>query len=174
MWSAPARAQEALEEANNPIALDLLLGPSIFLTACNDGGCIDGSATQFKLQQVFGYHVSGDGEGFAIGLALQEAFGQGFFRFQPGMRLWGDIRVADDYTIFISPYGHLGYGLFTVAVAGLSGEAHTFNWALGVGVKAVLFDAFSIGFNPVGFDFFVNDDAFTMFYDLSFSLGATF
>ncbi len=170
LTSTDAAAQ--LEPSTRPWLAELGLGPSIFLTACPVGGgadCAGIAVTQFKLTQIIGGHPGGDGEGFGIGLGLSEAFGSGVFRFQPGMRLWGDIPVADDLAIYISPYGHLGYALWDGF-----GTAHFFNWTLGVGARIVLADRATISFHPIGLDFHINDEVFAMWYDLMFGFGVTF
>ncbi|MEZ4445771.1 MAG: hypothetical protein R3B72_42235 [Polyangiaceae bacterium] len=165
----------ALRPSSKPWFADFGIGPNIVMLVCGGGSCFSGGVAQFKLEQLIGVHPGGDGEGFGIGLDLQEIVGSGLFRFQPGVRLWGDIRLTDDYGIYISPYGQLGYALYTAAIgSGGSGSLHFFNWQVGVGGKFVINDLVTVGFNPVGFDFSANDQGMIMAYDLSFRVGVTF
>jgi hypothetical protein len=169
--ASPAHAEDSIiGPSTNPMWAALDLGPSIATLACGSGGCSSGSLTQFKLTQEFGYHTGGTGEGFAIGAAVSEAFGDGLFRFQPGLRMWGDIPVGDDLGLYITPMGHLGYGL----LSGGGSSAHAFNPALGIGMRMVLADVAIVSFSPATFDFLINDDGMVMAYELSFGGGLTF
>jgi hypothetical protein len=166
---------DGLGPSTRPFLLALDFGPSIFLLACAQGNCASqGSVTQFKLSQMFGGHPGGSGDGFGIGLHISEAFGSGLFRFQPGVRLWGDIPVSDDLGIYIAPFGHIGYALWSVSFGNASASAHLVNWGAGVGAKIVLVDRLMIQFSPLGFDFHANDDGMVWWYDLAFGLGVTF
>ena len=164
-----ASADDILAPSTNPAWAALNLGPSIAVLACGSGGCASGSFTQFKLTQEIGYHVNGEGDGFAIGAAISEAFGNGLFRFQPGFRMWGDIAVDDDLAIYITPYAHVGYALLSAG-----GTDHAFNPALGLAGRMVLADRGFISFSPVAFDFLINDNGMLMAYELAFAGGVTF
>jgi hypothetical protein len=167
---------EVLEPSSRPWLGEFGIGPGIFMLACGGGRCASADGTtQVKMRQLVGYHLSGDGEGFALGLNIDEAFGSGLFRFQPGLRLWADIPVADDMAIYVSPYGQLGYSLYTLTLTGIgSGTTHFFNWQLGAAARVVLGDRWSLSFTPIGFDWVANGDGMIWSYDLGFGFGATF
>lgn len=167
---ASASAEDVVRPSTRPMWAALDLGPSIATLACGSGGCASGSFTQFKLTQEFGYHVNGSGDGFAIGAAVSEAFGNGLFRFQPGLRMWGDIPVSDDLGVYITPMGHLGYTLLT----GGGASDHAFNPAIGVAARLVLADRAIISFSPLTLDFLVNENGMVMSYELAFGGGVTF
>lgn len=93
-FAPDASADDVVRPSTRPMWAALDLGPSIATLACGSGGCASGSFAQFKLTQEFGYHVNGSGDGFAIGAAVSEALGDGLFRFQPGLRMWGDISLS--------------------------------------------------------------------------------
>lgn len=172
----------ALAPSTRPWLAEFGVGPNIWMLACGRTGFAGGfgctsadGTTQVKMRQVVGYHFSGDGEGFAMGLSLEEAFGSSVFRFQPGLRLWGDIPVADDLAVYVTPYGQLGYSLWHVSFGGFgSATAHFFNWQLGAKARIVLGDRWELSFTPVGFDWAANDDGMLWTYDISFGFGATF
>lgn len=169
--AAPSLADDSVvRPSTNPWFATVELGPSIGMLACGSGGCASGGSAQFKLTESIGYHTNGSGDGFAIGLGISEAFGQGLFRFQPGLRLWGDIPVSDDLGIYITPLGHLGYGLLT----GGGRAEHTANIGLGLAGRIVLGDRAMISFSPLHFDMLANGNGFVMAYDLSFGAGVTF
>ncbi len=169
-FAPDASAEDVVRPSTRPAWAAFGLGPSIATLACGGGGCASGSFTQFKLTQEIGYHVNGSGDGFAIGAAVSEAFGNGLFRFQPGLRMWGDIPVSDDLGLYITPFGHVGYTLLT----GGGATAHAFNPAVGVAARLVLADRAIISFSPVTFDFLVDDDGMIMSYELAFAGGVTF
>jgi hypothetical protein len=93
------------------------------------------------LTQELGWHVSGDGEGFALGLAIGEGFGNRIFRFQPSFKMWWDIQVVEELALYVTPGLELGYALFH-ADAGPFGSAneHTFHAQAGVEARLVLAD----------------------------------
>ena len=173
---------DALAPSTRPWLAEFGVGPNIWMLACGRTGPTGGlgcsgadGTTQVKMRQVVGYHFSGDGEGFAMGLSLEEAFGSSVFRFQPGVRLWGDIPVADDLAVYITPYGQLGYALWHISLGGFgSATAHFFNWQVGAKARIVLGDRWELSFTPLGFDWSANDDGMIWTYDISFGFGATF
>lgn len=169
-FAPDASAEDVVRPSTRPMWAALGLGPSISVLACGNGGCGDGSFTQFKLTQEFGYHVNGSGDGFAIGAAVSEAFGNGLFRFQPGLRMWGDIPVSDDLGLYITPMGHVGYTL----LSGGGASSHAFNPAVGLAARLVLADRAIISFSPATLDFLVNEDGMVMSYELAFGGGVTF
>jgi hypothetical protein len=160
-----AEAQDILAPGTRPMFAALGLGPAI-LVAPSSGGF-----TQFKLEQEFGYHFSGDSSGPALGLAISESFGGGGFIFQPGPKFWWDIQIGD-YAIYVSPQAKLGYALISGG-----GTAHAFNWQLGAEGRIILGDRGLLFFRPLAFDFFAGDaigGSFAMRYDLMFGGGVTF
>ncbi len=152
------------------------LGPSFGLTACGDGGCGSTSnVTQIKLGQEIGYHVSGRGDGFAIGASIEEAFGDNLLRLQPGVKLWWDIQPSQNLALYIAPTLKLGYAYFSVD-AGPFGSAddHAFNAQVGVEGRIVLEDRGMIFLRPFTLDTFTNDDGVLLTYDLMFGGAVTF
>lgn len=140
------------------------LGPAIFLVP-------GGGFTQFKLEQEFGYHFSGDSSGPALGANIGESFGSGVFLFTPGAKFWWDIQPSSDYAIYITPAVKLGYAL------GVNGAAaHAFNWSVGAEGRVILGDRGLIFFRPFTLDMYAGDfiDTFAMRYDLMFGGGVTF
>ncbi len=161
-----ARAQDIIEPGTRPMWAALALGPAI--------GVVDVGVTQFKLEQEFGYHFSGDSSGPAIGANIGESFGSGAVVVQPGAKFWWDIQILDDMAIYISPNAKLGYG--GVFAGGAS--AHSFNWQVAAEGKVILGDRGLVFFRPLALDFFAGDgfglNGFAMRYDLMFGGGVTF
>jgi hypothetical protein len=163
-WAGVSSAQGMLEPGTRPMFVDVGLGPAILVLP-------GGGFTQFKLEQEFGYHFSGDSAGPAIGIAISESFGGSSFIFQPGPKFWYDIQLGDN-AIYISPQGKLGYALISAG-----GTGHAFNWQFGLEGKLILGDRGLIFFRPLAFDFFAGDvgsESFLMRYDLMFGGGVTF
>ena len=108
----------------------------------------------------------------ALGVNIAESFGNSAFVFQPGVKFWWDIQVVEDYAIYVTPAGKLGYTLGT----GGGATAHAFNWALGVEGRVILGDRGLIFFRPFTLDMFAGEfvDDFAMRYDLMFGGGVTF
>ncbi len=161
LGAASADAQEILDPGTRPMWAALHLGPAI--------GVVNINVTQFKLEQEFGYHFSGDSSGPALGLNIGESFGSGVFVFTPGAKFWWDIQPASDYAIYIAPQAKIGYGLFTNGAT-----LHTFNWSLGVEGRLILGDRGLIVFRPFSLDMYAGDTDFLMRYDLMFGGGVTF
>lgn len=159
-----ARAQDLLEPGTRPMWAALAFGPAI--------GVVDFPVTQFKLEQEFGYHFSGDSSGPAIGANIGESFaGAGnFVVFQPGAKFWWDFQILDDMAIYVSPNAKVGYAGFF----GGGGSAHAFNWELAVEGKVLLGDRGLVFFRPLGLDMFASENGFIMRYDLMFGGGVTF
>jgi len=146
----------------------LALGPAI--------GAVNFPTTQFKLEEEFGYHFSGDSSGPAIGANIGESFaGAGnFVGFQPGAKFWWDIQLLDDMAIYLSPNAKVGYAGFY----GGGGALHNFNFEVAAEGKVILADRGLVFFRPIGLDFFVGDgnglDSFIMRYDMMFGGGVIF
>lgn len=152
------------------------IGPSFGLTGCNEAGCSSaGNVSQLKLAQEIGYHVSGHGEGFAIGASMEEAFGDNLVRLQPGVKLWWDIQPSNDLALYIAPTLKLGYAFFSVD-AGPFGSAtdHAFNAQVGVEGRLVLGDRGMVFFRPFTLDTFTNDSGVLLTYDIMFGGAVTF
>lgn len=152
------------------------IGPSFGLTGCNDQGCSDASNfTQIKLAQEIGYHVSGNGKGFAIGGSLEEAFGDNLLRFQPGVKMWWDIQPSADLALYIAPSLKAGYALFHVDVNGLGSDTdHAFNAQVGVAGRLVLGDRGMVFFRPFTLDTFFTENAVLITYDVMVGGAVTF
>jgi hypothetical protein len=151
------------------------IGPSVGIAACGDPGCGDASEfTQVMLSQELGWHVSGDGEGFALGLAVGEGLGNHIFRFQPSFKMWWDIQPSD-LAIYITPSLELGYALFHADAGGLgSADEHAFHAQLGAEVRLVLADRALLSLKPVGIDVYAQEDGVLVGYALSVNGGVTF
>ena len=160
--ASEARAQDIIAPGTRPMWAALALGPAI--------GVVDFPVTQFKLEQEFGYHFSGDSSGPAIGANIGESFGSGFVVVQPGAKFWWDIQIVDDMAIYVSPNAKIGYGGYF----GGGGSAHTFNWEIAAEGKVVLGDRGLVFFRPFALDMFAGDGGFVMRYDLMFGGGVTF
>lgn len=165
-----------LRPSSRPTYAAFGIGPSFGLTACGESGCGDATAlTQVKLAQEIGWHVSGDGEGFALGASVEEAFGDNIFRFQPGFKMWWDIQPSQKLALYIAPTLKVGYALFS-ADAGPLGSAtdHAFNAQVGVAGRLVLGDRGMLFFRPITIDTFTTEDGVLLTYDVMIGGGVTF
>lgn len=133
------------------------------------------SATQLKLGQAFGFHFSGDAEGFAIGGELQESFAGGAFALAVGPKAWFDFAVSRDYGVYIAPTVMMGLGY--VSVDGYYGfgssSAAGFDMQFGVEAKVVLADRGLLFVRPVTIDLAIGSQV-AVRYDLVFGGGVTF
>ncbi len=151
------------------------LGPSFGLTGCGDGGCTSArNFTQIKLAQEIGYHVSGNGKGFALGGSMEEGFGDNLIRLQPGFKMWWDIQPSSDLGFYIAPTMKLGYAFFTVDAGIASADTHTFNAQVGVEGKIVLADRAIVFLRPFTLDTFTNEDGVLLTYDVMVGGAVTF
>jgi hypothetical protein len=177
--SSPASAQEdsgVVAPSTHAGFAAFGIGPGVGLSACGDGGCAGASDfTQVLLTQEIGFHPGGGGDGFALGLAVSEGFGNHVFRFRPGFKMWWDIAPKRDLGLYIAPTVQLGYALFS-ADAGPFGSAdeHAFHAAPGLELRLVLADRALITFKPLSFDFYASDDGLLVEYGLSAGGGVTF
>ncbi|MEZ4442393.1 MAG: hypothetical protein R3B72_25085 [Polyangiaceae bacterium] len=155
-------ADDIIAPGTRPMWAALALGPAI--------GVVNAPGfTQFKLEEEFGYHFSGDSSGPALGVNIGESFGGGGVVFQPGMKFWWDIQIVDDMAIYISPNAKVGYGGFF----GGGAAGHSFNWEIAAEGKVILGDRGLLFFRPFALDFFAGN-GFLMRYDLMFGGGVTF
>jgi hypothetical protein len=132
----------------------------------------DAFFTRVLLVADFGYHFSGDGEGPAIGGAIEQTFGSSLYTFNPAGKFWWDIQITD-MAIYVAPFGKLGY------VLGSAGGqvAHGFNIGLGAEGRVVLDDRWMLFARPGQFDMILGDfagDSFTASLSFLIGGGATF
>lgn len=164
---------DVLRPSSRPMFATFGVGPSIGITGCNNSGCsTNASFTQFKLTQDFGYHFMGEGEGPALGVNVEEAFGDNVFRLQPGVKLWWDFQPSEDLGLYVAPTVKLGYGLVTATQG--SYTAHAFNWQVGAALRMVLGDRGMVFVRPITLDSFVNDDGIAFSWDIVAGGGLTF
>jgi hypothetical protein len=147
--------------------------------------------TQLKIGQDLGWHIDGTSSGLALGLSLEESFGnctegQGAscFSFQAGPKLWYDVQILDDLPLYIAPTARLAFTHVAVSAGSLSGGFTGAGIQLGLELRAVLSDRAVLFFRPVTFDViigdadqtlsYVYDDTVAMRYDLTFGGGVTF
>jgi len=120
----------------------------------------------------FGYHFDGQGEGPAIGAALEQTVGQGLYTFNPAAKFWWDIEIAD-MAIYVAPWVKAGYLLGTAG-----GQlAHGFNLGFGPEGRVVLDDRWMLFARPGQVDLIFGDfygDAFTANVSFVIGGGATF
>lgn len=149
--TARADAPEALRPGTNPWFFDAGFGWANNLEDL--GG-------QFKLVQEIGYHFSGNASGPAIGAAISESMGNGFFTFAAGFKFWWDIQIVQDLGLYVSPFAVAGF-----AVATQSGfTSGFFNFQGGAQVKLIINDTWNVFVRPLAFDFFAGD-FFAVRYD---------
>ncbi len=175
--TAPAEPAEEVED-DAPAARRSLVAPSsraMFATfsLAPAFGLSTYAATQLKLAQSFGYHLSGDGEGFAIGAEIQESLGGNAFAFNVGPKAWYDFAVARDLGVYVAPTVMMGLGYASVDSFWGSVSAVGFDMQFGVDVKVVLADRGLLFVRPVTIDIAIGD-AVALRYDLVFGGGMTF
>ncbi|HHH10471.1 MAG TPA: hypothetical protein ENK23_00125 [Sorangium sp.] len=156
-----AVAGDILAPGTRPMWVAGAIGPTL--------GISNLTVNQFKLEQEFGYHFSGDSSGPAIGASIGESFGSGFTVLTPGAKFWWDIQIIDDMAIYVSPSAKLGYGGFFGGGTSVS----AFNWELAAEGKVVLGDRGMLFFRPVGVDFFADDNGLAVRYDIMLGGGVT-
>ncbi len=181
---APAPEAETDSRANNEL-IARATQPSFFVGAAGPSFFgINGAdrapgfrQTAFfrgKIALDYGYHVSGGGDGFALGVGIEQSFDSNFYVVNPGFKMWWDIRVTD-LAIFVVPFGKLGYAFG--ACSDCSTNNHAFNVALGAEGRMVFDDRWMVLFRPVQLDtYFGNffDEVFLIHYDILVGGGLTF
>lgn len=130
---------------------------------------ISNAVSQLKLTQTFGWHLDGNGRGFAVGGEMQESFGSGIFAFQIGPKAWYDLAIDESLGIYIAPTATLGLVYASNSFASDVG----FNMQFGAEVKAVLNDRILVFFRPFNLDIAIGDGT-AVRWDLVFGAGATF
>jgi len=147
--------------------------------------------SQLKIGQDFGFHTGGGASGLAIGVSLEESFGNcteglgvSCFSFQAGPKLWYDVQLADSLPLYIAPIARVAFAHVNVSAGGVSGSFTGFGLQLGLELRAVLADRAVLFFRPVTFDTIVGasddtlariyDDNVAMRYDLTFGGGVAF
>lgn len=134
---APARAQGALggpgmlAPGTKRVAAVVGLGTAVK---------IKNSETQFLLTEELGFHLSGP-DGLAVGVGLQEGFGD-VFTMQAGLRAWYDLPVVAGRAIYLAPFVQAGWSMLSVSADETSVTEHYVNAQLGGDVKAVFNGAF--------------------------------
>ncbi|PIE19427.1 MAG: hypothetical protein CSA65_02550 [Proteobacteria bacterium] len=165
---APLQAEAAppiLRPATRGMFATFGFGPAIRL---------DDWPGQFQIEQAFGWHFNGTGSGPAIGVALAESFGGYWFTFNVGARFWYDIQPLANLGLYITPFGHLGFGLGSPKVGD---SAATFNMIFGVEGRLALGNRGMVFFRPLSFEFYIGDYAGANFdarYTLLFGGGVYF
>jgi hypothetical protein len=152
------------------------IGPSFY--GINDAerapGFRAGVFYRGKLALDYGYHFSGDGEGAAIGVTIEQSFDSNFYVFNPGFKFWYDIMIAD-MAIYVAPFFKAGYAFG--ACDGCGTNDHAFNLALGAEGRVVLDDRWMVLFRPIQLDSYFGDffdQVFVLNYDILIGGGLTF
>lgn len=156
-----------------------LLGPGsrTFFGGLHLGGAINASKSvgQFKLGQEFGWHfLSGDFSGPAVGVTLQESFGDNWTFIQFAPKFWWDFLVVPSIGLYVTPFAHIGLAHSSFSVAGQSVSDTAFNWQIGAAARVILADRFYAFFQPFALDFFHGDGGTGIRYDLQLGGGVTF
>jgi hypothetical protein len=179
MLSASTASAEGL-----PFFATVQLGPA--LEVAGDWG------TQLKIGQEFGYHFSGGQTGFALGLSLEESFGNcteasgvSCISLQAGPKMWWDFQPIADVPFFLAPSLRLAFVHVRVDADGLG--TGTFTGAgLQVAFEAryIISERMILFARPITLDFiaggsnrelgYVYDDNIAMRYDITFGGGIAF
>jgi hypothetical protein len=103
---------------------------------------IDDLPNQFKLEQVIGYHFMGRGDGPALGGAVFQAFGDEWFNVGLGLRFWWDIQPVSGLGLYLAPYMHIGWSLFSYGDCPRNADCtqNYFDWQIGFEPRLVLGD----------------------------------
>ncbi|MEZ4442403.1 MAG: hypothetical protein R3B72_25135 [Polyangiaceae bacterium] len=120
----------------------------------------------------FGYHLSGGGDGAAIGGTIEQTFGSSLYTFNPAFKFWWDIEIAD-MAIYVAPFAKAGYVLGTAGGT----LAHGFNLGAGAEGRVVLNDQWMLFARPFQGDLIIGDfygDTVTLNVSFLIGGGATF
>jgi len=143
----------------------LMLGPGISMRDTD---------TQIKLAQTFGYHFSGQSDGEAIALEVQESFSKDFVFLEVLPRFVWDIALGK-LPLYLSPGGGMGFN-FIFPEQGDTIPGLTIQVTLEL--KLILDDRWLVCFRPVGVDIHPlhHDNSWHtgVRYDLMLGGGATF
>ena len=128
LWSSPSwAAPPMLQPSTRPMWAAFEMGGAISMS---------NAIGQFKIGQIFGYHLNGSGDGFAVGGALQESMGSDVFALQLGPRIWYDFQPVKDLGLYLAPIFQLGWAM----ASGGGTSIHAFNMQFGFEPKLVLGD----------------------------------
>lgn len=159
--AAHAQTGDALRPGTRPMFATFGVGPAAGLS---------GSVTQLKIAEAFGYHLSGDSSGLAIGVELQQSFGSSIFALEMGPKAWFDIQPIANLGFYLSPSVMLGFGY---ASASFGGSAAGFDMQFGFEGKLIINDRGLVFFRPFTLDITVGDGT-AVRWDVMFGGGVTF
>jgi hypothetical protein len=139
------------------------IGPAFLITEDKTG---------LKISQEFGYHISGTGEGLALGVSIQEAFAANFIHVALGAKAWYDIPMIEDVGFYLTPSVRMGYG-FDRATEFVDKGVDYFNLQINVEARLILDDLWLLYVRPIALDINIGKE-FTMSYDAVLGFGYTF
>jgi len=176
------KASGLMPPATNPWYLTAGVGPTFFgLTKGGKGrGGAGGPGSGLRRERFIvgldlGYHFSGEFEGPAIGLAVEQSFDADFYAFNSAFKFLWDIQLFDDMGVYIAPFVKAGYALG--CDYGSCGVVHAFNVGLGVEGRIVFNDFPVVFFRPIQLDSFLGDfynETFLLNYSILVGGGMTF
>lgn len=169
-------AADVIRPSTNPHFFVGAVGPSFFgLNSVERApGFRQTAFIRGKVALDYGYHVSGDGEGFAVGVTVEQSFDGNFYILNPGFKMWWDIQVTD-MGIYAAPFAKLGYAF--AACEGCGNDDHAFNLALGAEARVVFDDRWIALFRPIQIDTYLGEffeEVFLVSYDVLIGGGLTF
>lgn len=115
--------------------------------------------TSFKVGLDYGYHFSGEFEGPAIGVSIEQTFDDALYTFNPAFKFWYDIEIAD-MAIYVTPWAKAGYMLgsdFLDPDPFVSNVVHGFNIGFGAEGRVVLHNRGLLFLRPIHVDTFLGD-----------------
>jgi hypothetical protein len=179
---AQGRAQELMPPSTNIGFFTGGIGPTFF--GLVGGEYVRGTRrlglrrARFKFAMDLGWHLTGEGEGPALGLGIEQDFDDQFYVFNPSFKFWWDIQVVDDLAIYVTPFAKAGYALGAFCEFCDDGIAgHAFNLGAGVEGRIVFDDRWMVYFRPVQLDTFLGDffdETFLLNYSILVGGGLTF
>ncbi|PIE19428.1 MAG: hypothetical protein CSA65_02555 [Proteobacteria bacterium] len=136
---------------------------------------LDELPNQFKIEQVIGYHFFGKGEGPALGGAITQAFGDGWFNIGLGLRFWWDIQPVRGLGLYLAPFMHVGWSLFSYneCPRNVDCTRNLFDWQIGFEPRLVLGDRGMIFWRLVAINPLFGQTVGAR-YDMLFGGGVTF
>jgi hypothetical protein len=173
-----SRADEILVPSTRPMFFVGGVGPEFFGLNVKDDGALPGAKRtrlrgRAKIVLDFGYHFSGDGEGPAIGVTIEQSADDNFYVFNPAFKFWWDIQITD-LAVYVAPFAAAGYALGACKGCSLG---HAFNLDVGAEGRMVFVDRWMAFFRPVQLDFFFGDfleEKFLLHYAIVVGGGVTF
>jgi hypothetical protein len=114
--------------------------------------------TAFKAGLDYGYHFSGEFEGPAIGVSIEQTFDDSLYTFNPAFKLWWDIEIADK-AIYVTPFAKIGYLLGSDWFDHSFGQdfIHGLNLGFGVEGRTVLHNRALLFLRLIHVDTFLGD-----------------